>query len=121
MFKVGTRDYIIINKQDCASWSSKKGGHYFIFIKSLLKETIKVFYITAFFFFSIGNIIMIQLIGIFMGSDPAAFFANFFLAYKEADWIRAQRKPGTINVRKIKISIRFIEDLLSLNDDQARN
>ena len=33
-------------------------------------------------FFSIGNIIMIQVIGISMGSDPAP---NLFLAHKEAD------------------------------------
>ena len=50
-----------------------------------------------------------------MGSDPAPFFANLFLAYKEADWVKAQRKLGTINVRKINNSFRFIDDLLSLN------
>ena len=41
MFKGGTRDYIIINKQGGASWSSKKRGHHFAFTKSLLKEAIK--------------------------------------------------------------------------------
>ena len=41
VFKGGTRDYIIINKQVCASWSSKKRGHLFVFTKSLLKEAIK--------------------------------------------------------------------------------
>ena len=51
-----------------------------------------------------------------MGSDPAPFFANLFLAHKEADWVKAQRKLGTINVRKINNSFRFIDDLLSLND-----
>ena len=51
-----------------------------------------------------------------MGSDPAPFFANLFLAHKEADWVKAQRKLGTINVQKINNSFRFIDDLLSLND-----
>ena len=51
-----------------------------------------------------------------MGSDPVPFFANPFLAHKEADWVKTQRKLGTINVRKINNSIRFIDDLLSLND-----
>ena len=59
---------------------------------------------------------MIQVIGIPMGSGPALFFANFFLAHKEVDWVRAQRKLGTINVRKINNFFRFIDDLLSLND-----
>ena len=60
---------------------------------------------------------MIQVIGIPMGSDAAPFFANLFLAHKEADWIKAQSKLGTVNLRKINNSFRFIDDLLSLNDD----
>ena len=59
---------------------------------------------------------MIQVIGIPMGSDPAPFFANFFLAHKEVDWVKAHHKLGTIDVRKINNSFRFIDDLLSLND-----
>ena len=62
---------------------------------------------------------MIQVIGTPMGSSPASFFANFFLAHKEADWVKAQRKLGTINVQKINNSFRFIDDLLSLNDDST--
>ena len=59
---------------------------------------------------------MIHVIGIPMGSDPAPFFANLFLAHKEADWVKTQRKLGTINVRKINNSFWFINDFLSLND-----
>ena len=63
---------------------------------------------------------MIQVTGIPMGSDPAApFFANLFLAHKETDWVKIQRKLGTINVRKINNSFRFIDDLLSLNDNNT--
>ena len=83
VFKGVTRDCVIINKQGCASWSSKKRGHHFVFTKSLLKEAIK--FLLDNYFFSIGNITMIQIIGIPMGSDPAPFFANLFLAHKEAD------------------------------------
>ena len=50
---------------------------------------------------------MIQLIEIPMGFDLPPLFANFFVAHKEA---------GTINVRKINNSFRFIDDLLSLNN-----
>ena len=59
---------------------------------------------------------MIQVIGMPMGSEPARFFANFLLAHKEADWIKAQGNFETINVQKINNSFRFIDDLLSLND-----
>ena len=47
-----------------------------------------------------------------MGSDPALFFANLFLAHKEGDWVKAQRKLGKINVKKINNSFQFIDDLL---------
>ena len=114
VLKRGTRDHVVIDKQCCASLSSNKRGHHIVFAKSLLKEAIKFHLHNC--FFSIGNIIMIQLIGIPMGSDPAPFFSNLFLAHKEADWVKAQRKLGTIIVRKFNNSIRFIDDLLALND-----
>ena len=67
-----------------------------MFTKSLIKEAIK--FILHNCLFSIGNIVNLQLIGISMGSDPIPLFANLFLAHKEADWVKAQRKLGTINV-----------------------
>ena len=48
----------------------------------LLKEAIKFLLHNC--FFSIENIIMIQVIGIPMGHDPAQFFTNLFLAHTEA-------------------------------------
>ena len=71
------------------------------------------------YFFSIGNIIMIQEIGISVDFDPTPLFANLFLAHKEADWVKEQCKLGTINVRKINSSFQFIDNLLSLNDDST--
>ena len=50
---------------------------------------------------------------------PALFFANFSLSHNETDWVKAERKLGTTNVRKINNSFRFIDDLLSLNDDRT--
>ena len=82
----------------------------------LRKEGINHYLQKQYCFFSVGNIIPIPVIGISMGSDPVPFFANLFLAHKEADWVNVQRKLGTINVRKINNSFRFIVDLLSPND-----
>ena len=48
---------------------------------------------------------MIQVIGIPMGFDPASFFVHLFLAHKEAEWVKTQRKLGTINARKINNSL----------------
>ena len=44
---------------------------------------------------------MIQVFGIPMGADPASFFANLFLAHKEADSVKAQRKLVKFNARKL--------------------
>ena len=62
---------------------------------------------------------MIQVMRIPMGYDLVPFFANLFLAHKEADRVKVQRKLGTINVRKMNNFFRFIDDLLSLNDDST--
>ena len=54
-----------------------------------------------------------------MVSDLATFFENFFLANKEVDRVKAKRQLAKINVPKINNSFRFIDDLLSLNDDST--
>ena len=76
----------------------------------MLKEAIKFLLHNC--FFSAGIIIMIQVIGISMESEPAPFFANLFLAHKEAEWVKAQSKLGTINIQKINNSFCFIDELL---------
>ena len=51
-----------------------------------------------------------------MGSDPAPFFTSLFLAHRETDWVKVQRKLGKINIPKINNFFWFIDHLLSLND-----
>ena len=80
MFKGGTRDCIVINKQVYPSWPSKKRGHHFVFTKSFLKEVTKFLLHNCSFF--IGNIIKVQVTGRPMGSNTASFFAKLFLAHK---------------------------------------
>ena len=108
VFNGGTRDYIVINKEGCASWSSKKRRYDFVFPKPLLKEAIKFLLHSCFFSIQIP-----------IGSNQEPFFANLFLAHKEVDWVKAQCKLGTIIVQKINISFLFIDNFLSLNDDNS--
>ena len=54
-----------------------------------------------------------------MGSHPAPFFPNRFIFLKETDWVKAQRKLGTVNVRNINNSFWFIDNLTSLNDNST--
>ena len=53
--KGGTRDYIVISKQGCASWSSMKRGHQFVFTKSLLNEAIKFLLHNFFIYWNYHN------------------------------------------------------------------
>ena len=64
----------------------------------MLKEEIKFLLHNC--LLSTENIIMIQVIETPMGSDQAPFFANLFLAQKEADWVKEQHKLGTIVFEK---------------------
>ena len=115
VFKGGTRDVISIDSLGNPSWSTCQKGHKFSFSRTSLKEAIK--FILNNCYFSFGNISLRQIIGIPMGSDPAPFFANLFLAFCEIRWVNEQRKLNIINTRKINNTFRFIDDLLSLNDD----
>ena len=49
-------------------------------------------YILSCYYFAVGNNIFSQIIGIFMGPDPASFFSNLFLHYYESRWIENLRE-----------------------------
>ena len=51
---------------------------------------------------------MIQVTGIPMGSNPPPIFAYLALAHKEANWVKAKPKLGTVNVRKINNSFQLM-------------
>ena len=52
-----------------------------------------------------------------MGSDPAPFMANLFLYYYESRWVKSLKKKDLQKARKFGHTFRFIDDLLTINDD----
>ena len=60
---------------------------------------------------------MRQKIGIPIGSDPAPFFANLFLYVYESKFISYLLKTDPARAQKFRHVFRFIDDLLSFNDD----
>ena len=107
MFKWGTRDHTVTNKQVCASWSSKKRGHHLVFTKSLLKKSMKFLLHNCFFLYwrydndsSDWNTNRVW---------PSTIFCKAFVAHNEADSVKAQLKLGTINAQKINNSFQFID------------
>ena len=67
-------------------------------------------------FFTLGNRLFKQVIGIPMGSDPAPFMANLFLYYYENRWLKNLKKKDLISARKFSNTFRFIDDLCAIND-----
>ena len=52
-----------------------------------------------------------------MGSDPAPFMANLFLYHYESLWIKKLKKDDLQKARRFSNTFRFIDDLLTINDD----
>ena len=60
-----------------------------------------------------------QVIGIPMGTDCAPFLANLFLFAYEYKWLTKKFEAKEFDVlEKFKICFRYIDDLLSVNNDQ---
>ena len=80
-------------------------------IKNALKYSIENAY------FQVGNTVLRQKVGIPIGSDPAPFFANLFLYIYESRFIKHLLKTDPVRARKFRHVFRFIDDLISINDD----
>ena len=91
---------------------SKKG---ITFDKGSFKTAVK--YLMDNCFFSFGNQIFRQKIGILMGSDPAPYFANLFLYHYESHYVKTLQDKDLLRARKFCNTFRFIDDLLAVNDD----
>ena len=97
-----------------ARWIENPGSA-FVYTKQKVKLALR--YLMSNCFFTLGSKTFRQIIGIPMGSDPAPFFANLFLYYYESKWLRKIQKSDLSRARKFGSVFRFIDDLLSINDN----
>ena len=67
-------------------------------------------------YFTIGNLVLKQDIGIPMGIDPAPFWANLFLYHFESKYIQLLISEGSNRAFKYHATSRFIDDLIAIND-----
>jgi hypothetical protein len=95
------------------SWREYEGAR--AYSKRLIKIALKYAIENA--FFHVGDKVFRQIIGIPIGSDPAPFFANLFLYVYESKFIANLLKSDSVRARKFRHIFRFIDDLISLNDD----
>ena len=111
-FKGGVANAVYINTYG-ASW--RKSADARIYKKSDIKKAFKYSIENA--YFQVGNTVLRQKIGIPIGSDPAPFFANLFLYIYESKFINHLLKTDPARARKFRHVFRFIDDLISFNDD----
>jgi hypothetical protein len=111
-FKGGNRNNICFNFNGSAYWGRKAKK------KCFTKRSLKVAldHLISNCYFTVGNVVMRQKIGIPMGIDPAPFWANLFLYSYEHDYIRDLIKEDRVKAKHFHSTFRFIDDLCTLND-----
>jgi len=116
VFKGGNKTFIKISKNGKASWG-KKSKYGVGFSKNSLKTAVR--HLIENCFFSVGNIVLRQVIGIPMGIDPAPFWANLFLYYYEEQFMKTLISSDKVKARRFHATKRFIDDLCAINDGDA--
>ena len=112
-FNGGNKNYIKINDWGNASWG-KKTKNSVGFTKNSLKVAVK--HLIENCYFTVGNTVLRQAIGIPMGIDRAPFWANLFLYAYEASYISELIDLDKVKARHFHSTKRFIDDLCALND-----
>ena len=68
-------------------------------------------------YFTCGDMVMKQNIGIPMGTDPGLDFANLFSHFYEFDFLERNSKTQYSTCKKLNNSFRYIDDIVSVNSD----
>ena len=114
-FQGGAQELISLSKNN-ACWVSRNNRSSGVkFSKTLFKEGLE--YLLNNCLFTCGNKIFRQVIGLPMGADPSPFMANLFLYHYESQWIKSLKKDNIQKARRFAYTFRFIDDLLTINDD----
>ena len=112
VYKGGDKKFISISNNDKAFWS--KNMKVVSFSKASLKTAVR--HLIENCFFTVGNVVLRQAIGIPMGIDPAPFWANLFLYTYEENYISTLISTNPVKARHFHSTKRFIDDLCAIND-----
>ena len=112
-FEGGTHELISVSNVR-ARWVSKSSKAGLTFNRNAVKDAIK--YLMDNCYFTFGEKLFRQIVGIPMGSDPAPFMANLFLYHYESKWVKSLKKDSLQRARRYNHTFRFIDDLLTIND-----
>jgi hypothetical protein len=115
-YKVRDSEYIVADTNGNAYWSdvpSTSSAKYSINEDMLITY---VEYLIDNIYVSIGNRVYRQCIGIPMGTDCAPLVANLFLFYYEYKYMRNLIKTNLMLAKRFCNTMRYIDDLLTLNN-----
>ena len=110
--KDGNRKYLTV-RGSSTFWTKKKHGK-----NSFSRTDIKLLTIHLIkeTYFTIGNLLFKQIIGIPMGIDPAPFWANLHLYSYECRFVTSLMTIDKGRAMKFRYATRFIDDECNLND-----
>ena len=114
VFDAGSNQYIGISKYGKAYSAKKKPRLSISFSRHSLKAAVK--HLIQKCYFTVGNIVLRQAIGIPMGIDPAPFWANLFLYQFEQRYMTDLISSDKVKARHFHSTKRFIDDLCAIND-----
>ena len=111
-FKGGQCKYINLTQYD-AKWTKNNTKN------TVTKEKIfaMIDYIVDNAYFRFGDKVLLQIIGLPMGIDPAPVMANLYLYFYEFQFMEKMRKENYGVAIKFNLTDRFIDDLIALNND----
>ena len=116
-FQGGSHEHISfsLSPKSRARWVPNNSKAKIKFGIDLVKDALE--YLMGNCYFTFGSKVFRQVIGIPMGSDPAPFMANLFLYHYESVWMKNLKKEDLQKARRFSNTFRFIDDLLTINDD----
>ena len=108
----GSKKFLRIKGKSCFFAKNKYGMS---FTKPQIKSMVA--HLISKSYFTLGNLVFRQCIGIPMGIDPAPFWANLYLYHYESIYITRLSTTEKYRGTKFKHCFRFIDDACSINDD----
>ncbi len=111
-FKGGNNQKITVGRYH-TKWGNYVKGH--SYTKEEIFQMVDDIIFNA--FFSVGDEVFRQIVGIPMGVDPAPFMANLYLYCYEFDMMEKLTKEDRGIALKFNKTFRFIDDLIDLNND----
>ena len=117
-YKVRDNMFLVVRGNGKAIWSDVPSTKYSF---SEDKLTSHVEYHIHNIYVNVGNKVFRQCVGIPMGTDCAPLLANLFLFYYEYKYMKKLIKTNIIKARRFNNTMRYIDDLLVLNNPSFEN